>query len=83
METTKKIALDYGLIGQICDHALAQFHSERDISRYSGRELQIYLIISGLERALAAKGIELPIDFVRPKTHDSYPVDESGLGDIS
>ena len=82
MDNTKKISIDDKAIWEIKDFAAQCFKNERDLSRFSTKDLQIYLILQGLERFLLKNGQNPGFDLPKPPVHDSFPIDDSGLDQV-
>lgn len=74
-----KLNITDKIIWDIKDLAQLDFKTERNFSRFDTKELQIYLILRGLERVLTREGKEVPFEIKIPEIGDCLPVDESGL----
>lgn len=78
----KKLTISDKTIWEIKDLAQQAFKDERNLSRFDSRELQIYLILHGLERIMNREGVQVTFELPAPKVEDSMPIDESGLGEF-
>ena len=76
----KKVMMTDKMIWEIKDLAQQAFRAEKDFSRFDTHELQIYLILQGLERVLLRNGAAVGFEMPEIKIEDSFPVDESGQG---
>lgn len=78
-----KLVITDKIIWDIKEAAAQDWRTERDFSRFDTQELQIYLIIRGLERVLTREGVEVGFEMPIKEVGDSLPVDESGLDNMS
>lgn len=79
MENIKKIMITDLTITEIKDAARHQFNYELDLNRFKPEEMQIYLILHGLERILVKNGISPGFEMAKLPNYDWLPIDESGL----
>lgn len=77
-----KLVITDKIIWDIKEMAALDWRTERDFSRFDTAELQIYLILRGLERVLKSKGVEVGFEMPIKEVGDSLPVDESGLDNL-
>lgn len=78
-----KLLISDKVIWDIKEMAALDWRTERDFARFDTQELQIYLILRGLERVLTKNGQNVPFEMPVKQIEDSLPVDESGLDDMS
>jgi hypothetical protein len=79
----KKLLISDKVIWDIKDMAAQDWRTEHDFSRFDTQELQIYLILRGLERVLKREGQDVPFEMPVKEVGDSLPIDESGLDNMS
>lgn len=66
----------------IKDFGRTAFKDEATLARFSLPEMQIYLILRGLESYLTKNGINPGFELESFKQEDSDPVDDSGLDEM-
>lgn len=69
-------------ISEIKELAQRTFNSDPGLGRFDAKELQIYLILQGLNQFLTKNKIQPGFEVEGFIQEDCLPIDESGLGDF-